>query len=147
MSDKCILTGSHSFEKCHVIDNSEFNEIYEIIYGEKNSSNDTTGQNIVYLREDFHRGPMDNLKLPENLRKRRIGFDFINKVCYILDFDTGNWESFPWLVDGIDVKEEYLAWSNRHGGKGMGGADKRMWKKMKNIDSKLIDYQYWANKY
>ena len=92
-------------------------------------------QNIVYLREDYHRGPMDNLGLPVNVRKRRLGFDFINRISYILNDDSGEIEAHEWYYIP-DVKREYFAWSNKT-------CRKKLRKYLTKIDRRLIDYNHW----
>jgi len=142
MSEKCLLSGSLSFERCHVIDKGSecqnFIGAYQRIYPySEYSSGVEDSQNIILLRQDFHRGPMDNLSLPLNLRERRIGFDFINKRSYIESFETGEIDMIEWLYSP-DLKYEYFAWSNFN-------CTRRLKKYMRKINPKLIDYNHWVD--
>jgi hypothetical protein len=134
----CILTMSSSFERCHVVDNKDFFEVYEEIFQKECPTKITTVQNLVLLREDIHRDYMDSLNKPINLRKRRLGFDFINKVCYSQDFDTGEIEMLPWKVAGIDVHNAFLAWSNS-----AEKSTKKIRRHLKKIDYRLVDFKEW----
>ena len=139
MSDSCILTGSSSFERCHIVDDKIFFDVYEQIFQTENLHTSTSIQNIVLLREDIHRDFMDSLNKPMHLRGRRIGFDFINKCCYLQDFDTNEITKWPWNVDGIDVHNAFLAWSNS-----AAKSTKKMRRHLKKIDKKLVDYKHWV---
>ena len=141
MTNSCLLSGSVSVEGAHIISKgpetlgfiSAYTQIYpysEYVDGIEDS------QNIVYLREDFHRGPMDNLNLPLNLRVRRIGFDFINLASYIESFESGEIEKIQWRYTP-DVKREYFAWSNNN-------CTRRLRKYMRKINRSLIDYSHWT---
>jgi len=141
MSAQCLLSGSASVERCHVIAKGPqcqyfigaYRRIYpysDYVSGVENS------QNIVLLRQDYHRGPMDNLSLPQNLRDRRIGFDFINQVSYIESFETGKIETIEWKYTP-DVKREYFAWSNKK-------CKRSLRRHMRKINRLLVDYAYWT---
>ena len=140
MADFCMLTKKTSYEKCHIIDDSIFSEIYEEIFKIEFTGNDTIDGNIVHLREDFHRDHMDSLNKPVTLRGRRLGFDFLNKVCYAQDFDTNEITEWPWQVDLIEAKNIYLAWSNSRN-----KSTKKMYRFLKKIDKKLVDYEDWRD--
>ncbi|MFL2962968.1 MAG: HNH endonuclease signature motif containing protein [Candidatus Thalassarchaeaceae archaeon] len=142
MSNNCLLSGSLSAEGAHVISkgpqNLDFQSVYKTIYIDSEYiSGIEDVQNIIFLREDFHRGPMDNLNLPFNLRIRRIGFDFINNVSYIESFESGEIEKIEWQYFP-DVKREYFAWSNYH-------CTKRLKKYMRKINRLLINYSHWTD--
>jgi hypothetical protein len=138
VGDFCILTGKDSYEKAHVIDDKDFSDVWEFIFSTHCEKKNTTDSNLVNLRKDIHRDYMDSLDKPVNLRQRRLGFDFINKKCYSQDFDTNEIIEWPWLVEGIDVHNVYLAWSNsRH------KSTKLMSRHLKKIDRRLIDINHW----
>jgi hypothetical protein len=135
-----LITGSTSTEGAHVLSkgsqNSDFIDAYTRIYPNSDYSPGFEDiQNIVYLREDFHRGPMDNIGLPRDLRIRRIGFDFINRRAYVISAETYNIESFEW-VSVPDVRNEYFAWSNKK-------CMKKLRKFMRGIDARLTNYRHW----
>jgi hypothetical protein len=134
-----MLTGSSSFERCHVVDDNEFSEVYESIFSKPYLGNSTEVQNIVKLAENFHRDFMDSLNKPKILRHRRLGFDFLNKVCYAEDFDTGEIEKWPWKVEGVDVHYAYFAWSNSEN-----KSTKKIRRLLKKIDKRLVDVTHWA---
>ena len=141
MTNQCLLSGSFSVEAAHVISKGQetlgFISAYAQIYSYSQYVDGIEdSQNIVFLREDFHRGPMDNLNLPLNLRIRRIGFDFINLASYIESFESGKIEKIQWQYIP-DVKREYFAWSNNN-------CTKRLRKYMRKIDRSLIDYSHWT---
>ena len=141
MPRSCIITGSNSSEGAHVLSkgsqNSDFINAYEQIYPDTDYSPGFENiQNIVYLREDFHRGPMDNITLPKDLKLRRIGFDFINRKAYIISAETYKIESLDW-VSIPDVRPEYFAWSNK-------SCMKKLRKFMRGIDVRLINYRHWV---
>lgn len=141
MSGQCLFSGSTSVEGCHVIGKgpqmNNFKSAYEKIYPDTDYvSGVEDSQNIVLLRQDYHRGPMDNLGLPQHLRDRRIGFDFINQVSYIESFETGQIETIEWQYTP-DVKREYFAWSNKK-------CKRSMMKYMRKINRLLIDFKHWA---
>ena len=141
MSGRCLLSGSTSYERCHVIpkgpDCKNFIGAYERIYPySEYVAGIEDSQNIALLRQDYHRGPMDNLSLPLNLRERRIGFDFLNKASYIESFETGEIEKVDWQYTP-DVKREYFAWSNNK-------CTRRLRKYMRKINRSLIDYSQWT---
>jgi hypothetical protein len=142
LRNKCILSGSNSVEGAHVIGKGpeceEFKSAYHHIYPYTNyvPGVEDIG-NILFLREDYHRGPMDNCNLPFNLRKRRIGFDFINKVSYIENSSTGEIKKFEWQYVP-NVKREYFAWSNKN-------CKKSLRKYLRRIDRTLVDHSIWAS--
>ena len=141
MSGVCLLSGSVSFERCHVIDKGpeckNFIGAYKKIYSySEYVPGIEDSQNIILLRQDYHRGPMDNLSLPLNLRVRRIGFDFLNNLSYIESFESGKIEKIEWEYIP-DVKREYFAWSNNN-------CTRRLRKYMRKIDRTLIDYSHWS---
>ena len=110
----CILTGSfEAVHGCHVVDKGPnlqtFKDAFERMYGFEPNSGTEDIQNIVYLQSHFHNGPMDNQNMSAALKTRRIGFDWIEKNCYIEDFFTGDIERKPW-VSGVyvNVKPEYF---------------------------------------
>ena len=142
MPRRCFITGSEHFERAHVIskgsENTEFINAYNRIYPDSEFFPGIEDiQNIVYLREDLHRGPMDNLNMPKDLRIRRIGFDFINRKSYVISAETYKIDSFDW-IDIPDVREVYFAWSNNK-------CMKKLRKYMRGIDSRLTDYRQWVD--
>ena len=144
MGMKCIISGSESGERAHVISKGkecrEFKIVYNMIYPNlEYFSGIEDSQNIVFLREDFHRGPMDNLCKTKDMKIRRLGFDFLNKACYIESDETGNIERYDWK-QAPDVKKEYFAWSNSE-------CTRRLVKYMRRIDRRLTDYKYWVENY
>jgi hypothetical protein len=138
----CFITGSGHFEKAHVISKgseiSEFINAYHRIYvNSEYSPGFEDIQNIVHLREDLHRGPMDSLNLPKDLRIRRIGFDFINRKSYVISAETYKIESFDW-ISVPDVRPEYFAWSNKK-------CMKKLRKFMRGIDPRLTNFRHWVD--
>ena len=141
MENTCLLSGSVSVEGAHVVNKGPSCETFKSVYSRIYPFSEyldgiENAQNIVYLREDYHRGPMDNLGLPINLRSRRLGFDFINRASYIISLETGKIEKFEWFYVP-DVKKEYFAWSNND-------CMKRLRKHLRKIDRRLIDYSVWV---
>ena len=141
MKKRCLLTQNASAEGAHVVDKGPecraFKSAYSHIYPDSEYfAGVEDAQNIVFLREDIHRGPMDNICLPLNLRVRRLGFDFINRISYIMSFETGEIEGHKWS-HVPDVKREYFAWSNNN-------CSKKLRKYLRKIDRRLIDYNHWT---
>ena len=99
-SRSCFLTTASSCEKAHVIDKGEglqnFIKAYTLIYGEEPPQGSEDVQNVLYVREDYHRDYMDSRTMPQDLKQRRIGFDFINKECIIEDRDSHEIIIKPW---------------------------------------------------
>ena len=110
------------------------------MYGFEPNSGTEDIQNIVYLQSHFHNGPMDNQNMSAALKTRRIGFDWIEKNCYIEDFFTGDIEKKPW-VSGVyvNVKPEYFAWSNLTCTKKL----KKFLRKIPTHGRSLLDWEYW----
>jgi hypothetical protein len=143
----CLLSGdSESVQKCHVIDKGResmtFIEAYHEIYGNDPTDGQEDVRNTVALRSDIHTGPMDNLNQPQNLRIRRIVFDWVNRRCFIEDFLSGDIEEKPWIEGQTpNVKSEYFAYSNSQCTKRL----KRYVRKNVEDPNLLFDYKHWAS--
>lgn len=140
-SRSCFLTTASSCEKAHVIDKGEglqnFIKAYTLIYGEEPPQGSEDVQNVLYVREDYHRDYMDSRTMPQDLKQRRIGFDFINKECIIEDRDSHEIIIKPWKYVP-DVRPVYFAWSNST-------CTRKLIKTMKRRNRDLIDWQLHAD--
>ena len=141
----CILSGNQeAVHGCHVIDkgvgNNNFKSVFESIYGSIPADGLEDIKNIVHLQSHYHNGPMDNQNHSMGLKQRRISFDWIERVCYIEDFYTGEITQHRWVNNAyVNVKPEYFAWSNST-------CSKKMKKKLRRIPNhgrNLVDWTHW----
>jgi len=145
LEKRCILTGSiEAVHGCHVIDKGPnlqtFKDAFETIYGYEPTDGMEDIQNIVYLQSHIHNGPMDNQNKSLALKTRRIGFDWIERKCYIEDFFTGVIEEKPWLEgEFVNVKPEYFAWSNLTCTRRL----KKYLRRIPNHGRSLLEWEHW----